>query len=302
MRLTLIILVLAAAPAIACLPVSGDRILARDIASAVPALSALPGNTILGYAPVPGSVRIFTVLELTSIVRTHRLPQVPITTEVCFTVPLAAHLDQAGVVAAMRQVLPDKAALAIVELPTFPVPVGDVVFAIEALEPPQPIDPELQTWRGYVRYGGNRRMAVWARVRITVERSVVVAKRSLLQGESITGESVAVESQRGPLRPERIVETAAEAIGMKLLRPVKQGTLLTLAMLERPPLVRRGDPIKVEVVNGGARLMLSAIAETNGRKGEQIQLRNPVTGRTFQARIESAEKAVVASSSYGLLK
>ena len=302
MRQILPILLLAAAPAIACLPVSGDRILARDLAAAVPALSALPENTVLGYAPVPGAVRIFTVPELNSILRTHRLQAALITTEVCFTVPQVPRLGKADVTAAMRQVLPEKAALSIVELPTFPVPVGDVVFAIEGLEPAQPIDPELQTWRGYIRFGSNRRMPVWARVRITVERSVVLAKRSLLQGELITEDSVVLESQLGPLRPERSVGNASEAVGMKVLRSVKQGTLLTLAMLERPPLIKRGDPIKVEVVNGGARLMLSAIAETNGRQGEQIELRNPVSGRTFQARVESAEKAVVASNSYGLLK
>lgn len=286
---------LAAAPALACLPVSGDRIVARDLAIALPAFQSLPESTILGYAPIPGATRVFTVAELESIARSHRI-SLGAVSEVCFIVPQVDHLDEAAVLAAMRIGMPERSTVEIVELSKYPVPVGEVIFPIEGIEPPQPSDPAVQNWKGYIRYGMNRRMAVWARVRIAVERPVVVAKRALRQGETLTAASISVELQKGSLRPERFASAESEVIGRMLLRPIKMGDALPLAVLERPALVHRGDAVKVEVINGEARLQLSAIAETNAKEGEQIQLRNPASGRTFRARVETAERAVVIVS------
>ena len=39
----------------ACLPVEGDRILARDLAAAIPAFLGLNPEEILGFTPAPGT-------------------------------------------------------------------------------------------------------------------------------------------------------------------------------------------------------------------------------------------------------
>ena len=40
--------------------------------------------------------------------------------------------------------------------------------------------------------------------------------------------------------------------------------------------------VRVEVLAGGARLEFDARAETNGRKGEIVTMRNPSSGKAFQ--------------------
>ena len=42
-----------------CLPVQDDRIYARDVAAAVPAFSGVAADFVLGYAPAPGTRRVF---------------------------------------------------------------------------------------------------------------------------------------------------------------------------------------------------------------------------------------------------
>ncbi len=66
---------------------------------------------------------------------------------------------------------------------------------------------------------------------------------------------------------------------------------------ERPapasPEVQRGEKVAVEVTSGGALLRFEADAESSGRKGDSVLIRNPETGSLFQARVESKGKVLV---------
>ena len=42
-----------------CLPIQDDRIYARDVAAAVPVFSNVAADFALGYAPAPGTRRVF---------------------------------------------------------------------------------------------------------------------------------------------------------------------------------------------------------------------------------------------------
>src|SRR5215472_2689458 len=55
----------------ACVPFAGDgdRITAADLAVAEPSFAALPPETPLGYAPLPGARRLFGVIELDNLAR-----------------------------------------------------------------------------------------------------------------------------------------------------------------------------------------------------------------------------------------
>jgi hypothetical protein len=65
----LLFLTLPAAVSARCLPVTGDRILGADLASANAKFAALPVSLQLGYAPAPGARRVFTSIELQRIAR-----------------------------------------------------------------------------------------------------------------------------------------------------------------------------------------------------------------------------------------
>ena len=64
-------------------------------------------------------------------------------------------------------------------------------------------------------------------------------------------------------------------------------------MLTTPREVERGDKIAVEVSSGGALLAFEATAESSGRAGDSIVVRNPENGRLFQAKVEGKGKVWV---------
>jgi flagella basal body P-ring formation protein FlgA len=64
------------------------------------------------------------------------------------------------------------------------------------------------------------------------------------------------------------------------------GTPIALSMLTIAHDVERGDRIAVEVKVGNAILDFDATAESSGRTGESIMVKNPDNGKTFLAKIQ----------------
>jgi hypothetical protein len=71
------------------------------------------------------------------------------------------------------------------------------------------------------------------------------------------------------------------------------GEALRLSPAATPREVERGDPVRVEVASGGVLLGFEAAAETAGRVGESVLVKNPATGRRFRARVESKGKVTI---------
>jgi flagella basal body P-ring formation protein FlgA len=282
-----------------CLPVTGNRIVGRDLALANPLFAALPSTLTIGIAPAPGSKRVFPAAELQRLARANGI-QVNVTGDTCFEIPMV-RVREEDAIAAMLRALPAGAELKVVEMAKFDVPLGELEFPLQALEPPgvapgvasQGLSPAVQLWRGYVKYAETRKAPYWARVAVTVRRSVVVAGTDLPLNTTIKENSLRIETTTG--MPDRaLVATRIEEVrGRALTRSVKAGSVIPLSILADLPTIRRGDPVTVEVQSGSARLMFDAVAEGAAREGEMVELRNPASGKTFKARANRGSKASV---------
>lgn len=87
----------------ACRSVGGDRILARDLAAALPEFGVVPPETLLAPAPVPGSQRVFHSTELLALARRYGIA-LPAAPDTCFQWAMEP-LDRAAALAAMREAL-----------------------------------------------------------------------------------------------------------------------------------------------------------------------------------------------------
>jgi len=275
----------------ACVPLAGDRILGRDLALANPEFSSLPSSMTIGYAPAPGTKRIFAVAELNRIARANGVALMN-PAEVCFEIPMRA-MNEAETKEAMLRSLPAGADLTIVELSQSSVPAGRLEFALAGLEPMSPASHGARLWRGSVRYGETLRMPVWARVTVQRRTVAVVTGKDLPLNVPIDASVLRLETVAIPLDSERVAERIEDVLGRVPKKPVHAGETIPLAILNFPPVVHRGDAIKVEVRSGAARLVFDAIAQASAGNGEMVDLRNPDTGRIFRARVENSGRAVV---------
>jgi flagella basal body P-ring formation protein FlgA len=269
-----------------CQPVEGPLVRARDFAAVVPAFSTLSPETEIAPAPLAGVRRVVSPLELRRIADKFRLTLDSAATGACFEQALAK-LDAADLLPILKAVLPgDGVRIEILDFMKAPVPHGRLEFVRGGLEPSG-------MWHGRVTYGPGRSVIVWAKVRAVETRTWVEAAEVLPVGKPIAVDSVVLRSGERSLLEKAPLDSLDGAVDRKPLRTLAPGAVLFAALLSEVPQVARGDRVTVEVSRGGALLAFDAEAETSGRVGDVVFLRNPESGRRFEARVEAKGKVAI---------
>jgi flagella basal body P-ring formation protein FlgA len=295
MKLILVLLLAAAvAPAPgACVRVSADKVVTGDLVDSVPLLRELPPETPVGYAPLPGTVRVVSGRELTLIALRQGviLSDPP---DVCIARALRV-ITQAEMQAALEAALGIRdAKLDLEEFSSQPLPPGRLEFQHSTLSQPPLVAPDSPViWRGRLVYDEHHSAAVWAKVRITVDRSIFVAAQDIAAGATIRDDEIkAATVSEFPFSAPPL-DSHAEIAGKVARHSIRAGQRITAAALEEPKDVVRGDIVQVRVVDGPATLSFDGIAASSGKKGDTILVHNSASGRNFRAVVEEKGKALV---------
>ncbi|MEZ5401132.1 MAG: flagellar basal body P-ring formation chaperone FlgA [Bryobacteraceae bacterium] len=275
----------------ACTAVTGEWILGRDLAAANPTFQFLDSDYKIGYVPLPGSRRVFTAADLAAIARRNGRETVR-AHSLCFEYPTRL-LTPADVMDPLRR-YSNADSIEIVAMSAFPVVEGAVEIVASA-----PLAGEqsgLRLFRGRVRYGGRRTQSLWVRAICQYAHSRLVAKVDLEAGRPIQTGDVGLEQIRSDRPAAPGVESVDSILGLAPRRAMRAGAAIERRMLERPKLIRRGDRVRVEVRRGSAHLELDSEAETAGRAGDAVLLRNPETGRRFRAVVAAAGRAIAGET------
>lgn len=128
--------------------------------------------------------------------------------------------------------------------------------------------------------------SVYLPVSVESEAPVLVARRSLRRGEVPLAADFDRSRRRVPgLAAEFVAEPDALG-GQRLRRAIAAGEPLATAMLESPPLVRRGQSVTAVTRAAGIEVRLSAEAMANAAAGDRLRLRNPTTGRLLDGTVQ----------------
>jgi len=264
----------------ACHVVTGDRITGRDLAGADPAFAALPSDLPVSFTPIAGVERIIRPDELVRLAEAHQINLTERITTLCFK-RATTHLTPEKLLPVLERSLGiEGARIELLDLTRFEVVEGDIEFPRAGLS-------ASGVWRGRVNYGPGLSQSIWTKVSITVEGKWVEAAVRLEAGRPVDPGKLLIRT--GPLSP--LAPTLADSIdsiaGKTPVRTIERGTPLLKSMFVAGREVERGDCVRVKVSSGHAALEFAGIAESPGRNGDQILIRNPESGRTFQARIEA---------------
>src|ERR1017187_1656478 len=275
----------------ACLAISpgSDQILIRDLAGAFPGLQSAAPDLVVALAPAPGVERVFRLRELRGVPARCSRPAAP-PSEVCFAPPVSPP-DPALFLAAMRKELP-QAAIEIEDYSRQPAPAGDLAFPASSLRRA----PRETLWIGYVRYAGNRRFTVWARVRLSIPVERVVAAADLAPNRPIDRAQLRLETREESFSDGASPKSIGEVAGKWPRIAIRAGSCIRAVELQVPPDVVRGKTVHVAVRDGGALVSLDARAEASGSRGDTIPVSDPISHRRFRARVEAKARVSVDSS------
>lgn len=274
------------APALACQVVEGDRILGKDLAAANPVFAALDPAMVICPAPLAGVRRVFYAQESVRLAQQNGIALPAPVGELCF--------ERATELLTAEKLLPvlqtalgiEAAEIDILDFSRYAVPLGTLEFTRAGLS-------TSGLWRGHIAYAPGRSAAIWAKVRVTSEQTWVEAAELLVAGKNIDSPQLVIRT--GPRFPfgAAPLDSVERIAGQKPTRMIRAGEPIFASMLTKPHEVERGDPVAVEVSSGDAKLAFDATAESSGRMGESVLIRNPVSGQRFQARVEGKGKVSV---------
>lgn len=271
----------------ACTVLNGDRITAADLARTQAEFSALAPDTPLGFAPRFGARRDLSSAELTRLARASRISLTD-PRPVCFE-RSGRILNAADILAALPVPADWSVELLGDQYAGRPAPAGRLVFERNALPRQAPFDVAI--WKGRIADDQNLSHPFWIRVRLRKTVQVLRARAALRPGDQPTADQLeAVTVERYPLLDEPLSPGAG--IPGRLRRAVAAGQPLRAADFVTPRAIERGDIVEVRLDEA----LLRVEAESPGRTGELVLLKNPLTGKRFQARVTGPRAAELAAA------
>jgi flagella basal body P-ring formation protein FlgA len=113
---------------------------------------------------------------------------------------------------------------------------------------------------------------------------VAVAVSSLRRDDIITEAQIQMEPRDlSTLRAPCL--QLNQVIGKKVLRSIQAGSVIDLASIEFPPMVKKGELVKIIGQKNGLELTATGIARTDGKEGEIIKVKNTSSDKDIFGRV-----------------
>jgi flagella basal body P-ring formation protein FlgA len=122
--------------------------------------------------------------------------------------------------------------------------------------------------------GENGTKRFWASAYLEVLHPVVVTKKPLTRNQIISADDVSLEKRDLAKIPPGVVTDLYRVIGKRLKRTLGVGTILRRTMLDSPPVVKRGDVVKLFIETENLEITALGRVEQRGGIGDTIRVVN----------------------------
>ena len=93
-----------------------------------------------------------------------------------------------------------------------------------------------------------------------------------------------------PMAPMPVL---ADVVGSRASRDLREGEIVTAAMLRSQPLVRSGEVVRTRVAVGSVEVVGRAIAQQSGQRNDRIKLINPDSRKSLTGLITGAGEVMI---------
>jgi flagella basal body P-ring formation protein FlgA len=257
-------------------------------------------KVVLGSSPLPGLERTITLEQVRTRLRQHGFEperfelivpaRVTIRRQKCTIDPeQIAHAAIAKV--RLSLALPSDA-LVECDAPIRPLSVVDGSPQIIAGDP-RTLGGGLYLVPVQVTDASGMTQGVHVRLRVLLQRKVVVAKRAIQRGEAIDAETIALVPMTLRHDDSHFMNELPEALGKIARRALSAGQPIRRSDLDTAAVVRRGQNLKLLVRLHGAVVEADAVALQDGKAGARIRVQVTDTRKTLLATVLSAEAVSV---------
>jgi flagella basal body P-ring formation protein FlgA len=129
---------------------------------------------------------------------------------------------------------------------------------------------------------------LYIRATVTATASVFVAQRGLARGTELNSTDFVVEARQVPGSAADYPSDIKMIEGQRLRQPLATGALLTQAVLELAPIVKRGQQVTLLARNSGFEIRVAAIAMSDGGRAQRIRVQNENSHQIVEAIVRNA--------------
>ena len=145
-----------------------------------------------------------------------------------------------------------------------------------------------------MRCAGNVRWTIYVRAAISSEVNVLTARGALPRGAEPAAADFEMARRTVPGTGADYPADAAALHGLRLKLPLAAGEVLTRSKLEAAALIRRGQKVTLLARSGGIEIRVAAVALSDGRPAEHIQVQNENSRQIVEAVVRDASLVEVA--------
>jgi len=163
----------------------------------------------------------------------------------------------------------------------FALPMGETTWEIIPANPGLLGSPRIAV---LIKVDGKVRKNLSIAGKLEVMAPVAVAKAPLAKDSLLSPEQFTVE-KRDISNLDAPVTNPAEVAGLKLARALKTGDPLVSRAMLTPPVVHRGDMVKMVVRQGGLLLTAAGVAQSDGTMGQIIRVENSNSKKIVRGQV-----------------
>lgn len=145
-----------------------------------------------------------------------------------------------------------------------------------------------------VRCSGDKPWKVYVPVDVVVVASVLVARQTLIKGQTITADDLKLEQRDVSRLRNGYLSDPERVIGLRLKTQLIAGKTLKPSMLAADITIRRGQSVTLTVVSGGFSIRMNGTALMDGAINQRIRVKNDNSGRIVEGIVRSHEQVEIA--------
>ena len=134
---------------------------------------------------------------------------------------------------------------------------------------------------------------LWVNATVSVMADVVTVARPLGRNQYIRLDDIRVERRDLAGLGSETIRKVEEALGNRTTRMIHPGTVLQASMIDQPPVVKRGDIVRIIAKTGSMTITATGIVKQQGRKGEMVRVMNTDSNRVILARVAGPDAVAV---------
>ncbi len=136
-----------------------------------------------------------------------------------------------------------------------------------------------------IRCHGPKPWSLYVPVTVKIFALVLVASHAMNRNSQITAQDFQTAELNIASLSDGYLSMPEQILGMTLKRPIGAGAAYTLAMLEAPNRVRRGQQVTLLAEIAGAEIRMTGKALMDGSAGALIQVRNLASQRVVEGTV-----------------